>query len=143
MVYLKDLVSLKSLKKKSYRGLSSAMDPETVSSLSLVVPKLGSGDYEIILQTLVGETSFALVSISGKVTDSSTGNGVSGVTVSLNGTDSNSVSTGDDGAYSFTNIQNGSYTITPSGSGIHSHPKVEQYRQLILILQSRILLGLL
>ena len=34
------------------------MDPETgVSSLQFVVPKLGSGDYNIILDNVIGETA--------------------------------------------------------------------------------------
>ena len=54
-VYLKDLASLKT---KSCRVISSTMDPETGESLlNFVVPKSGSGNYEIILQTSVGEAS--------------------------------------------------------------------------------------
>jgi hypothetical protein len=54
-VYLQDLVSLK---KKSCRVLISTMDPATgTSSLNFVVPKWGSGNYEIILQTLIGKAS--------------------------------------------------------------------------------------
>ena len=114
-VYLKDLASLRT---KRCRVISSTMDPATGESLlNFVVPKSGSGNYEIILQTLVGETSFTLTSISGKITDSLTGNGVSGVNRGLTGAASYSVTTGADGAYSFRNVQNGSYTMTPFKSG--------------------------
>jgi hypothetical protein len=55
-VYLKDLVSLK---KKKCRIITSTMDPETgESSLNFVVPKWGSGNYEIILKTLVSEAPY-------------------------------------------------------------------------------------
>ncbi len=120
-IYLVDLVSSK---KKGCRVVNPTMDPETgASSLNFVVPKWGSGKYEIILQTLVSETSFRLVSISGKVTDSSTGSGISGVTVVLNGVETISAVTVDDGTYSFTNIPDGSYTIAPSPSSYTFSPQ--------------------
>ena len=56
IVYLKDLDSSK---RKRCRVLNSTMDPATgASSLAFVVPKWTSNNYEIILQTQVGETSF-------------------------------------------------------------------------------------
>ena len=111
IVYLEDL---ESSKRKRCRVLNANMDPSTgLSSLNFVVPKWESNNYEIILRTQMGVTSFALLSISGKVSDSSTGAGVAGVTMSLTGSGSNSVTTDADGKYSFTNIHNGSYTITP------------------------------
>jgi hypothetical protein len=55
-VYLKDLVSSK---KKSCRVVSSTMDPETgASSLNFVMPKWGSSNYEIILETSVSEAFY-------------------------------------------------------------------------------------
>lgn len=54
-VYLLDRVSLR---KKSCRVVNSTMDQSTgASSLNFIMPKWGSGNYEIILQTLVGEAS--------------------------------------------------------------------------------------
>jgi hypothetical protein len=110
-VYLMDLSTRK---KKNCRVLSSNMDPSTgASSLEFVVPKLGSGPYKIILQTQVGETFFSLTSISGEVTDASTGLGISGVTIVLDDSETITASTGDDGTYLLANIQNGSHTLTP------------------------------
>ncbi len=58
-VYLVDLVSLK---RKSCRVVKPAMDPTTgASSLNFIVPKWGSGKYEIILQTLIGNASSNLL----------------------------------------------------------------------------------
>ena len=53
--------------------------------------------------------------ISGRVTLN--GGGLSGVTVSLQGTSSNSATTNSDGNYAFTGVQNGLYTVTPSLTG--------------------------
>ncbi len=120
-VYLKDLVSLR---KKRCRVVSSSMDPVSgASSLKFIVPKWGSDNYAIVLQTRVGEISFILSSVSGTITDPSTGDGIPGVLLSLTGADSNSVLTGNDGTYSFTNIQNGSYTMTPFKSGFTFTPQ--------------------
>lgn len=119
-VYLKDLLTQK---RGSCKVASSTMDSGAgASSLNFVVPKWGSGQYEIILQTLVSEASIPLVSISGKITDS-TGAGVSGVIMSLSGSDFDSVTTGNDGKYSFSYIQNGSYTIIPSKTGYSFSPQ--------------------
>ena len=55
-VYLKDL---ESLKKRKCRVLDSAMDPATgASTLHFIAPEWASNNYEIVLQTRVGETSF-------------------------------------------------------------------------------------
>ncbi|MBM4313663.1 MAG: hypothetical protein FJ122_07045 [Deltaproteobacteria bacterium] len=53
--------------------------------------------------------------ISGKVT--SGGTGLSGVTMMLSGKNSAKITTDAGGAYSFGNLANGSYTITPSKTG--------------------------
>jgi hypothetical protein len=121
-VYLRDLVSLR---KKSCKVVRSTMDPDTgASSLNFIVPKWGSGNYEIILQTPVWEASMnSTVSLSGKVTDSSLEAGIAGVTMTLTGAHSVSIATGTDGTYSFTGIQNGQYTITPSKSGYSFSPQ--------------------
>ena len=121
-VYLKDL---NTQKRKNCKVFSSTMDPATgASSLKFTVTKLGSGNYEIVLQTLIGEVSIdTMVSISGKVTDSKTEDGISGVTMTLTGTNSVSIITGNDGTYSFTGIQNGEYTISPSKEGYSFSPQ--------------------
>jgi len=53
---------------------------------------------------------------------SSTGAGVSGVTVKLSGAASKSTTTDSGGNYSFTGLTSGSYTITPSKSGCTFSP---------------------
>jgi hypothetical protein len=58
--------------------------------------------------------------ISGRVTLN--GGGLSGVTVSLQGTSSNSATTNSDGNYAFTGVQNGLYTVTPSLTGFAFTP---------------------
>ena len=56
LVYLKDLVSLK---RKNCKVVNFTMDPVTgVSSLNFVMPKWESNNYDLILQTQVGEASF-------------------------------------------------------------------------------------
>jgi plastocyanin len=54
-------------------------------------------------------------SISGRV--SSGGTGLSGVTMMLSGKNSAKITTDTGGAYTFSNLANGSYTITPSKTG--------------------------
>ena len=62
--------------------------------------------------------SSATYSISGKVT----GAVLSGVKITLSGDDSASTTTDSSGNYSFDNVANGSYTITPSLSGFAFTP---------------------
>jgi hypothetical protein len=50
------------------------------------------------------------------------GQGLSGVTITLSGASSQTVQTGRDGKYTFTNLANGSYTVTPSRSGYGFYP---------------------
>ena len=54
--------------------------------------------------------------ISGRITIYG-GEGLAGVTVSLTGANTGSVSTDDNGAYSFSNLASGTYTLTPSKTG--------------------------
>jgi protocatechuate 3,4-dioxygenase beta subunit len=58
--------------------------------------------------------------ISGTIT--SNGSGLSGVTVALTGAGSSSTTTDTSGNYSFTNVSNGNYTITPSLTGYSFNP---------------------
>jgi CHRD domain/Carboxypeptidase regulatory-like domain len=59
-------------------------------------------------------------SISGQVT--STGAGLPGVTMALTGASSDNVITDADGNYTFTGLDNGSYTITPGRTGFTFTP---------------------
>jgi hypothetical protein len=60
-------------------------------------------------------------SITGRITDAS-GTPLSGVTVALSGDSSASATTDGAGYYKFTNLPNGSYTVTPSLSGYSFNP---------------------
>jgi len=62
-------------------------------------------------------------SISGRVT--SIGDGFSGVTVTLSGTDSGITTTNDEGNYSFSDLSPGSYTMTPSLSDHTFYPQYQ------------------
>ena len=59
-------------------------------------------------------------SVSGMVTSS--GTGLSGVTMTLSGAGSGSATTGASGSYSFSALVNGTYTLTPSKSGYTFSP---------------------
>ena len=59
-------------------------------------------------------------SISGQVT--LTGSGLSGVTMSLNGTSSATTTTDSSGNYSFTGLDNGVYAVTPDRAGFTFSP---------------------
>ncbi len=65
--------------------------------------------------------TFSGNSISGTVKTSG-GTGVSGVTVTLTGPLSNRITTGSDGTYSFSNLTPGTYTVTPTSSGMTISP---------------------
>ena len=65
-------------------------------------------------------------SIAGTITDSAS-IALTGVLVSLSGTSTASVTTGTAGTYSFTNLANGSYTVTPTRSGYTFVPNVLTY----------------
>ena len=56
-------------------------------------------------------------SISGKVVDSQTGNGITGVTVTVSGATSGQTTTSSTGDFSFLDVPAGSYTITATKSG--------------------------
>ena len=59
--------------------------------------------------------------LSGTVTVSS-GGALKGVTMTLSGPSTKTVTTGSNGAYSFTDLANGAYTITPSLTGYTFNP---------------------
>ena len=109
-----------SLTSRRCKVLKSTMDPETGdSSLKFVVPEKAVGNYtELGLITRVGAVAFFFHNpfantISGKVTDSLAGSGVAGVSMTLTGSGSDSVTTNADGLYSFLNIHDGTYSLTP------------------------------
>lgn len=80
----------------------------------------GTPEYEnpevlpLIENFLATPTGF---SISGKVTSSSDGSPIKGVTVTLSGTASATTTTDNNGEYSFTGLDNGDYTVTPNKTG--------------------------
>ncbi len=60
--------------------------------------------------------------ISGTVTNSSGSAGLGDVTMTLSGTSTGTATTGANGAYSFSNLSNGSYVITPALTGYTFSP---------------------
>lgn len=65
--------------------------------------------------------SVSSYTVSGKVIDAS-GNNLSGVNITITGAITTVTTTGNDGTYSSTALQNGSYTVTPSFSGYTFSP---------------------
>ena len=82
---------------------------ETFTPADLTVSIDGADVTDIDFVTGSGSTTFT---ISGTV--SSGGAGLEGVTIDLSGAATNTTTTDSNGAYSFTGLSNGSYTITPS-----------------------------
>lgn len=74
----------------------------------------------VILNLLITACGGQQHSISGQV--SSSGVGLSGVTMMLSGKSSARITTDASGNYSFSNLANGSYTITPSKTGFSFNP---------------------
>jgi len=120
-VYLEDP---NTYKRKSCKVKSFSMDSETGNStLQFTIPKWGLTSYNLILINTIGQATvkFPFIGdISGKVTYN--GSGLSGVTILLTGASSTSTSTDPNGNYTFTGLQNGSYTITPSKTGYNFIP---------------------
>jgi protocatechuate 3,4-dioxygenase beta subunit len=76
-------------------------------------------------QNFTGTATPSTHSISGKVTASTTSTGaLSGVTVILSGAGSGTTATDANGNYSFSGLQNGSYTIVPSLTGYTFSPAI-------------------
>ena len=71
-----------------------------------------------------GGTVAVTYSISGQVT--STGSGLTGVTMALSGASSATTTTDVNGNYTFTGLASGSYTITPSRTGFTFSPTSRQ-----------------
>ena len=70
------------------------------------------------------------LTISGRVTDGSN-NGISGVTMTLSGSQSRSATTDANGNYSLTNlVAGGNYTVTPSKSGYTFNPPSQTFNNL-------------
>jgi hypothetical protein len=88
---------------------SPASSPQTVSGAD--IPGVN------FIATAAQASTF---SISGQVTSS--GSGLSGVTVALSGASSATTITGANGNYAFTGLYNGSYTISPSRKGFTFNP---------------------
>lgn len=75
-------------------------------------------DDDITNQNFIVQEGFY---ISGKITNA-LGNGVIGVTVSIEGNENASTETNEDGVYSFTGLSSGTYTITVDQEGYTSMP---------------------
>ena len=88
----------------------------TFSPASRTVP-LGNGDITGQDFTATPVTQY---SISGRVT--SGGSALDGTTMALTGAGSASTNTDSNGAYQFTDLNSGSYTITPSRAGFAFNP---------------------
>ncbi|HYP01864.1 MAG TPA: M36 family metallopeptidase [Pyrinomonadaceae bacterium] len=70
-------------------------------------------------------------SISGRVTDGNTGQGVSGIQVTLSGTTNATTTTDINGNYSFPNlVAGGNYTVAPTSPGFESTPPSRTYNNL-------------
>lgn len=67
--------------------------------------------------------------ISGRVTDANS-SGVVGVTLTLGGTQSGTTQTDASGAYSFTDVLTGNYTLTPSKPGLSFSPQSRTFNDL-------------
>jgi hypothetical protein len=97
--------------------VSSLPEGEYYPFLYIEVAPSGSTNAYYLWMTYFDRSGY---SISGRVTLS--GSGLSGVTINLTGSTSASTTTDSNGNYTFTGIQNGSYTITPSKSGYTFNP---------------------
>ena len=84
--------------------------------------------HQVGYDTFVTKLSGAY-SISGRVTGDGT-TGISGVTVTLGGSQSGTVVTDGSGNYSFINLQRGDYTVTPSRSGLTFVPSEQSFTNL-------------
>ncbi len=88
-----------------------AIPPPTVT----VTSSKGGSDTQIV-------RIISAFAISGTITNSAGGTPMSGVTVTLSGAANATTTTGSNGAYSFTGLANGSYTVTPSLAGFTFAP---------------------
>ena len=82
----------------------------------------GTDNGSYLLVTINPDSASNPYSISGNVTLKAGGASLSGVTVALSGSATGSTTTGSNGSYSFGNLPNGSYTLTPSMSGYGFNP---------------------
>ena len=73
--------------------------------------------------------AIATYRIAGRVVDSA-GTGLSGVTLTLSGGQSNTATTDASGAYAFTGLAPGAYTVTPARSGLTFTPANQSYAAL-------------
>ena len=93
-------------------------DGQTLSVYIEVEDSKGNTNYSCDQITYTGSSSS--YNISGQVTLN--GTGLAGVTVTLTGTGPGSATTDSSGNYSFSNVANGSYTVTPSKTGYTFSP---------------------
>jgi carboxypeptidase family protein len=94
-------------------NLTEPAVPNTFTNLTIASSVTG----EYMFQMTVMNQVYGL---SGLVTDSVTGAGIAGATVSLAGANSSTATTSSTGAYSFTQIPNGSYSLSVAEKGYKS-----------------------
>jgi hypothetical protein len=102
------------------------------SLFSVLLAITGAGCWGAMPEGDVAVTQSAVtgsIVISGKVTNSS-GNGLSGVTVTLAGSASTSQQTGPTGAYSFGGLANGSYSVRPTKASCAFAPTVANFNNI-------------
>ncbi|MBV9868844.1 MAG: carboxypeptidase regulatory-like domain-containing protein [Abitibacteriaceae bacterium] len=117
--------SIEHLDEDTYHGINEMMTPIGVVTGAAETHDPGPIATAILMDIGWGQVGMApaLPSISGQVVDG-VGNGIAGVTVSRasSSAPTQSVKTGADGTYSFTNVPSGSYQITVSLSGASFTP---------------------
>ncbi len=108
--------------KKICKIIKGAPPEDLGGQIKISVPKLKSGAEERVLHISsgIGEDSISLetYTISGTLT----GAVQAGVAISLSGASMASTTTAADGTYSFANIADGNYTVTPTLAGYEFNP---------------------
>src|SRR6185295_11001104 len=107
-------------------GIANPVDLIVTADGSLYYLARGSGN--VFRVTFNGQT---VGEVSGRITRSTDGSGVSGAVLQLTGTQVRKTITDASGNYRFDNVQkNGSYTLTPSRANFSFNPSARQLSQL-------------
>jgi glucose/arabinose dehydrogenase len=107
-------------------GIANPVDLIVTADGSLYYLARGSGS--VFRVTFNGQT---VGEVSGRITRSTDGSGVSGAVLQLTGTQVRKTITDANGNYRFENVQtNGSYTLTPSRANFSFNPSARQLSQL-------------
>jgi hypothetical protein len=114
---------------RKWLGLSSIANPQSINSLTRVAVILAATLLPIILlwgcagivsgQNTANNTQAQTYSISGAITPAAGGGGA---TIALSGAASTTTTANTSGAFSFTGLADGTYTLTPSHSGYTFNP---------------------